>query len=81
MFKFKQEEMASHRRMEILEEPKSCGQTVYAINGRVIGRQLLWLEEMECIRKGADMLGMSGSLKWQLLTEWHQQRKNLVHRD
>lgn len=44
MFKYKEEETASHRRLEILEEPKSCGQTVYANNGIVIGRQLIQLE-------------------------------------
>lgn len=81
IFKYKEEEKARHRRLEILEEPRSWGQIVYVNNGRVIRRQLVQFEEMEHIRKGADILVMSGSLRWWLLAGWHQKGKNLVHRD
>ena len=76
MFQYKEKERARHRRLEILEETRSWGRIVYVNNGRVIKRQLVQLEEMECIRKGADMLVMSGSLKWWLLAGWHQKGKN-----
>lgn len=81
MFNYEEEKRARHRSLEILEELRSWGHTAYVDNGRVITRQLVQLEEMECIRKGANMLVMSGSLKWWLLAGWHQKGKNLLHGD
>lgn len=60
MFKSKEEERARSRRLEILDELRSWGQTVHVNSGRVIRKQLVQLEEMECIRNGAYMLVMSG---------------------
>lgn len=64
------------------EGPKELRQIVSINNERVNRRQMGQSQEIEhFIRKGADMLLMSGSEKWWLLTGWPQKVKNLVHKD